>query len=123
MTKAEEKGLKPFNGQGKCNLCHTSTASLAPDGVRTIPAVFTDFTYDNLGLPQNLNIAGTPIDLARGGRPAIAALDPSGLQLGKHKVSTLRNIALTAPYGHNGVFQTLEQMVHFYKYARCVARL
>ncbi len=33
---------------------------------------------------------------------------------GKFRVPTLRNIALTAPYGHNGYFQTLEEIVHFY---------
>jgi cytochrome c peroxidase len=114
LTKEEEKGLKLFNGQGKCNLCHISEASLAPDGLSMLPALFTDFTYDNLGLPPNLNIPGTPVDLGLGARPDIAAIDPNGLQLGKHKVMGLRNIALTPPYGHNGVFQSLEQIVHFY---------
>lgn len=33
---------------------------------------------------------------------------------GKFRVPTLRNIVLTAPYGHNGYFQTLEEIVHFY---------
>ena len=33
---------------------------------------------------------------------------------GKFRVPTLRNIALTAPYGHNGYFQILEEIVHFY---------
>lgn len=37
-----------------------------------------------------------------------------GDELGKHKVMSLRNIALTAPYGHNGSMATLEQIVHFY---------
>ena len=44
----------------------------------------------------------------------IAAKDPLGLQLGKHKVMSLRNIELTPPYAHNGVFATLEEIVHFY---------
>jgi cytochrome c peroxidase len=79
-----------------------------------IPPVFTDFTYDNLGVPQNVNIPGQPIDQGLGDRPDIAANDPNGLQLGKHKVMSLRNIAITPPYGHNGVFATLEQIVHFY---------
>ena len=35
-------------------------------------------------------------------------------EVGKQKVMSLRNIELTAPYMHNGVFQTLEQVVHFY---------
>ena len=35
-------------------------------------------------------------------------------EYGKFRVPTLRNIALTAPYGHNGYFKTLEEIVHFY---------
>lgn len=114
LTKQETKGLKLFEGQGKCALCHLSTPTLAPDGVSLMPPLFTDFTYDNLGVPQNLLIPGTPIDQGLGGRPDIAAVDPNGLQIGKHKVMTLRNIELTPPYAHNGVFTTLEQIVHFY---------
>jgi len=54
------------------------------------------------------------VDLGLGGRADIAAKDPLGLQEGKFKVMTLRNIALTAPYGHNGIFATLAQIIHFY---------
>ena len=35
-------------------------------------------------------------------------------EYGKFRVPTLRNIALTAPFGHNGYFKTLEEIVHFY---------
>lgn len=49
-----------------------------------------------------------------GGRPEIKTKHPDGSQDGKFKVPTLRNIDLRAPYGHNGVFVTLEQIVHFY---------
>jgi cytochrome c peroxidase len=114
LTKQEEKGLKLFNNQGKCALCHLPDPALAPDGLSPLPPLFTDFTYDNLGVPQNLNIPGQPVDPGLGGRADIAAVDPDGLQLGKHKVMTLRNIELTPPYAHNGVFATLEQIVHFY---------
>ncbi|MEN8258930.1 MAG: cytochrome c peroxidase [Thermodesulfobacteriota bacterium] len=112
LTPEEEKGMKLFNGKAKCNLCHLSEQTLASDGTGLVPPVFTDFTYDNLGLPQNHYIPGTPVDSGLGGRSDIA--DPLGLQLGKHKVMSLRNIELTRPYGHNGVFQTLEEIVHFY---------
>lgn len=114
LTKQEEKGLKLFNNKGKCALCHVPELMLAPDGVSQIPPVFTDYSYDNLGVPQNVNIPGLPIDPGLGGRPDIAASDPNGFQLGKHKVMSLRNIELTPPYAHNGVFATLEQIVHFY---------
>lgn len=111
LTADEEKGRKLFEKQGKCALCHISQVSIAPDG-GTMPPLFTDFTYDNLGVPTNgfislLNGPQEP-DLGLGG----VLKDP--LQDGKFKVMTLRNIEITAPYGHNGVFQTLEQIVHFY---------
>lgn len=114
LSKQEDKGLKLFNAQGKCALCHLPTPTLAPDGVSLIPPLFSDFTYDNLGVPQNVLIPGQPINAGLGARTDIASIDPAGLQIGKHKVMTLRNIALTPPYAHNGVFATLEHIVHFY---------
>jgi len=115
LTASEQNGLVLFNGKGKCSACHTSMPLTAPDGSQ-MPPLFTDFTYDNLGVPKSTNpkIANNPIDLGLGGRADIAAKDPQGLQLGKHKVVTLRNIELTAPYGHNGYFATLKDIVHFY---------
>lgn len=116
FTPLEAKGEGVFQGKGKCNACHVDTPTLAPDGVSLIPPMFTDFTYDNLGVPVNQNMPGGvgPVDNGLGGRPDIAAKDPTGAQLGKFKVMTLRNIAKTAPYGHNGVFLSLRQIIHFY---------
>ena len=79
------------------------------------PPLFTDFTYDNIGVPQNLKIPGNPKpNLGLGERPEIRKLDLDKAEWGKHKVMTLRNIAITPPYAHNGVFATLEQITHFY---------
>ncbi len=115
LSAQEKAGLDLFNGKGKCANCHLSTP---PENYPH--ALFTDFTYDNLGIPVNPRIAALhgvdtlPPDLGLGGRPEIAAKHPDGSQNGKFKVPTLRNIELTAPYGHNGVFATLEQIVRFY---------
>ncbi|HET6375930.1 MAG TPA: cytochrome c peroxidase [Methylocella sp.] len=114
LTPLERRGLNLFNNKAKCAACHISTPAKKPDGTWA-PALFTDFTYDNIGAPRNLNIPGNPEpDKGLGGRPDIAAADPQGFEIGKHKVMTLRNIAITPPYGHNGVFKTLEQITHFY---------
>jgi cytochrome c peroxidase len=114
LTATEEKGLKLFNGKGNCAACHTSEITRNKNGERMLP-LFTDFTYDNIGLPRNVKIPNNPEpNLGLGGRSDIAATDPEGKEIGKHKVMTLRNIALTPPYGHNGVLETLEQVVHFY---------
>lgn len=115
LTGQELRGFGLFNGKAKCNACHASDALVAPDG-NVMPPLFTDFTYDNIGIPKSTNplIADDPIDFGLGGRADIAARDPSGAELGKHKVMSLRNIAVTPPYGHNGFFATLEEVVHFY---------
>ena len=114
LTAIEEKGLNLFNGKGNCAACHTSEATRNKNGELMLP-LFTDFTYDNIGLPRNVKIPNNPEpDLGLGGRSDIAGTDPVGNEIGKHKVMTLRNIALTPPYGHNGVLETLEQVVHFY---------
>ena len=82
--------------------------------------MFTDFTYDNLGVPKNpgnpyytlapeLNPDGFDfIDLGL----AITVNDPA--ENGKFRVPTLRNVAITSPYMHNGIFKTLYEVVAFY---------
>lgn len=100
FTSSEANGWMLFNGKAQCNLCHP-----AP--------LFTDFTYDNLGIPKSTHplLAANPVDTGLGG----VLGDP--LQNGKFKVSSLRNIDLTPPYGHNGYFVTLKDIVHFYNTA------
>lgn len=115
FTEQERAGLELFNNdKSQCSACHPSAPLKAPGGGH-LPPLFTDFTYDNLGVPRNVNIAGNPEpDPGLGGRPEIAVTDPNGEELGKHKVMGLRNIAVTAPYMHNGVLASLRDVVHFY---------
>jgi len=71
--------------------------------------VFTDVTYENIGVPRTTSIHGNPTpDIGLSATTGDAGDD------GKHKVMSLRNIELTAPYGHNGYFRTLAHIVHFY---------
>lgn len=115
FTEQELRGFVLFTGEkAQCSACHVTDATLAPDG-NLFPPLLTDFTYDNLGVPRNQNIPGNPApNPGLGGRPDVAARDPGGEEIGKQKVMSLRNIAVTPPYMHNGAFQTLEQVVHFY---------
>lgn len=115
LTELERTGLELFNNEkSQCSACHPGTPMQTPDG-SFLPPVFTDFSYDNLGMPRNVNIPGNPEpDKGLGGRGDIAERDPQGLQLGKHKVMGLRNIAITPPYMHNGVLSSLSEVVHFY---------
>jgi cytochrome c peroxidase len=117
LTPLELRGYAMFFGKGKCARCHVAS------GQRPL---FTDYTFDNLGIPQNpenpfLLNDPTFVDEGLGGylnsrsdyQPYAAA------NMGKHKVPTLRNVgrglpAITKAYGHNGYFKTLEGIVNFY---------
>jgi len=115
FSEQERTGMELFNNdKSQCSACHPTDSIKAPGG-GYLPALFTDFSYDNLGVPRNVNIPGNPEpDPGLGGRSDIAANDPHGMELGKQKVMGLRNIAVTAPYMHNGALATLKDLVHFY---------
>ncbi len=114
LTSNEMAGYNLFTGKANCANCHAAFLSVDNSG-RALPPLFTDFTYANVGLPRNWSIPGTPApDPGLGGRAEIAAAWPDGSQIGLHKVMSLRNVALTPPYGHNGVLTDLVQLVHFY---------
>ena len=124
LTAQELKGRGLFRGKAKCDRCHPSK------GKRPL---FTDFTYDNLGIPRNpenpfyneldFNPLGTVwVDLGLGSflenRPEYA--DLASENYGKQKVPTLRNVdkrpspEFVKAYGHNGYFKSLKGIVHFY---------
>ncbi len=123
----ERAGFELFTGKGKCDQCHV----LDP-GPHAEKALFTDYTYDNLGVPRNPELpfygqSANP-DGADWRDPGLAGFletDPvydilAPTALGKQKVPTLRNVDARprpdAPraYMHNGYFKTLEGVVHFY---------
>lgn len=106
FTPQEEEGMALFSGRGKCGHCHLAKAG------GNDPVVFTDFKFHNIGIPSNQEvfrlIGATFIDLGLGG----VLNDPK--EDGRFKTTHLRNIELNPPYMHNGVLQTLKQVVHFY---------
>lgn len=115
LTERELKGMDLFKNKGMCAECHI----MEPDP-RAGKILFTDHTYDNLGIPRNEKLVfySLPMEYNPGGRDTVdfglGGFLRDSLQYGKFRVPTLRNIALTAPYGHNGYFETLEDIVHFY---------
>lgn len=117
LTAAEARGLALYEApdKGNCAACHPSRP--ADDGT---PPLFTDFTYDNLGVPKNPGspFYKLPLELNPDGRrfvdKGLGAVVKRAEEMGKFKVPTLRNIAITAPYMHNGYFATLEGVVRFY---------
>lgn len=93
LTVSQRRGFNVFrSGQARCFECHGLPNFSSPD-------------FKVIGVPK---LEGDPEDR---GRAAIAGGD--GLR-GAFKVPTLRNVALTAPYMHNGRFGTLEDVLDFY---------
>ncbi len=114
LTDAELRGLALFNAadKGNCAACHPSAKSR--DG--SLP-LFTDFTFDNIGVPRNGEIPAT----ADPGYYDTGICGPDRQDLttrqdlcGAFKVPTLRNIDMTPPYFHNGRFKTLKEVLGFY---------
>jgi cytochrome c peroxidase len=124
LTAQEVWGLELFEGKGQCSACHIS------EGDRPL---FTDFTYDNLGVPRNpqnpFYVAGPEanpagllwVDPGLGGfLMSIGEVSAVAENMGKHKVPTLRNVdkrpgrGFAKAYGHNGYFKSLKGIVNFY---------
>ena len=128
LTASEQRGYSLFNGKAKCAACHLSTPQPGMPA-----AMFTDFTYDNLGVPRNpanpiyryplINPDGRQwVDLGLGGFLVHqdTLRDQIEPNMGKFKVPTLRNVDrrpnpdFVRSYMHNGYFRSLEQVVDFY---------
>jgi len=121
FTAREKQGMKLFNGKANCSNCH-------------VARLFTDYSYDNLGIPKNpqnpfynepaVNPAGAAwVDEGLGGYLKGTGFYPASIstpELGKFKVPTLRNVdkrpspSFVKAYGHNGYFKSLAEIVHFY---------
>jgi cytochrome c peroxidase len=119
-SKDEQRGHALFMGKAKCAKCHIASGR---------QPLFTDYTFDNLGLPKNpenpvYDYNPAFVDPGLGG-----FLEQAGYpeevyesEWGKHKVPTVRNVGkgleaeppLVKAFGHNGYFKTLEGIVHFY---------
>lgn len=115
FTADELKGLNLYTGKAKCSQCHP-----VEEDEQTGKILLTDFTYDNLGVPKNTQnpFYSMPSNINPEGYNFIdnglGTVLNSSLQNGKFKVPSLRNVAITAPYFHNGVYNTLDEVIHFY---------
>lgn len=114
LSDAELRGLALFNNpvKGNCAACHTSKK-----GADGSAPLFTDFSYDNLGVPRNERIPATAnpdyYDLGLCG-PDRTDLASRTELCGAFKVPTLRNVATRKVFFHNGKFSNLRDVVNFY---------
>ncbi len=97
LSAPEKRGLEVFRGKAKCADCHLLTPSAWPQ------PLLSDYGYDNLGVPSR-----GEKDPGLGGHTGVAE------EMGRFRAPTLRNVALTAPYFHNGSVATLREVIEFY---------
>lgn len=91
LSDSAKRGLEVFRGKARCTRCHSGFN-------------FTDEKFHNLGIGWDTNT----VDLGR----YMETKNPE--DLGAFKTPTLREIARTGPYMHDGRFKTLEEVVDFY---------
>ncbi len=114
LSQQELRGYSLFNrpDKGNCAGCHPSTRQA--DGS---PPVFTDYTYDNLGVPRNAEIPANAdpayFDMGLCG-PDRTDLANRKEFCGQFKVPTLRNVATRQAIFHNGNFHKLKDALQFY---------
>lgn len=97
LDEAERRGLEVFRGAGKCADCHLLEAASWQE------PLLSDYGYDNVGAPS------------RGEKdPGLGGHTNRPEELGLFRAPTLRNVALTAPYMHNGSIATLKEVMEFY---------
>lgn len=120
LTAQQQRGFALFQApdKGNCISCHVGD----PASHEPSDWLFTDHTYDSLGVPRNTAIPDNQdpsyFDLGLCQAPDIASKTPDGVAVaslcGAFKVPTLRNVAVTGPYFHNGRFDNLRDVVKFY---------
>lgn len=103
MNAEEIKGFNIFMGKAKCGTCH-----FMPVFNGTAPPMFINTEAEVLGVPMKPNSNGIDTD---SGRYIHNKMDELKFSF---KTPTVRNITKTAPYMHNGAYQTLEQVMEFY---------
>jgi cytochrome c peroxidase len=132
FTEKEQRGLDLFVQPQKGNCAHCHSVDLSSRDPRK--SLFTDFSYRALGLPRSARIPKNAdpaffdlglcerVPVPANGLPVTTASLPTTAQppvtnpahCGLFKTPTLRNVAITAPYMHNGYFDTLREAVAFY---------
>jgi cytochrome c peroxidase len=104
FTTAEKNGLNLFMGKAKCGTCH-----YAPLFNGLVPPLYQDTESETLAVPAtDKSASALDTDMGR------YSFTRHPFHKYSFKTPTVRNIALTAPYMHNGVFATLDAVIDFY---------
>jgi len=106
LSDSEINGFNVFTGKAKCATCH-----FIPLYNGTVPPWYNNSESEVIGVPKSIEWKRATIDKDLG-RYTINQLEPLRYSF---KTPTVRNIEKTGPYMHNGVYKTLDQVIHFYE--------
>lgn len=103
-----------FSRFANCAICHQLHSE--GDPVNKLRETFTGYEYHNVGVPVNESVrAANGVEGPDIGLAGVSGFDDPA-ERGKFKVPTLRNVAVTEPYMHNGVFRDLKTVILFYQH-------
>ena len=105
LSASQQRGFNLFTGKAKCATCH-----FIPLFNGVVPPAWAETESEVLGVPATRDRKNPTLD----DDPGKYLFTRSEAHRYAFKTPTLRNVALTAPYMHNGVFQTLEEVMEFY---------
>ncbi len=108
LPPAAHRGFNLFMGKAVCGTCH-----FAPTFSGLVPPLYSENESEVLGVPANTDTLQPLLDSDMGRIHGIIR-ESAEFYRRSFKTTTVRNVALTAPYMHNGVYNTLEEVVEFY---------
>ncbi|MEM1138108.1 MAG: cytochrome c peroxidase, partial [Bacteroidota bacterium] len=108
IDPAVKNGFNLFMGKASCGTCH-----FAPVFNGSVPPLYKEMESEVLGVPKEKEMDTFELDPDFG---RYYGLNKEKADIYKHsfKTVTVRNAELTAPYMHNGIYETLEEVVDFY---------
>lgn len=109
LSESAIRGFNLFMGKAACGTCH-----FAPTFNGTVPPLYKESESEVLGVPANTDQENPVLDPDYGRAGSGVPEFEADFYIHSFKTTTVRNVALTAPYMHNGVYKTLEEVVDFY---------
>jgi cytochrome c peroxidase len=105
LNSRQINGFNLFMGKGKCATCH-----FLPLFNGTVPPTYSETEAEVIGVPRQVAVSNAKADDDRG--KGATQMHPLFDRM--FKTPTLRNVAITSPYMHNGAYESLEQVIEFY---------
>jgi cytochrome c peroxidase len=109
LPEAAKRGFNLFMGKAACGTCH-----FAPSFNGLVPPFYEESESEVLGVPSTPGSENLVIDPDLGRLESSRPQDEAYFYAFSFKTPTVRNAALTAPYMHNGVYETMEEVIDFY---------